>query len=120
MKKWDTENILIEKICTALNCIDARTAKKHLYFIRATIDLKLPALAEIIASSPTPSANFSFSPGLSSLAILALLWKKVLEITQERFGTLESVSLESVLWIFPGFETWKNFNRSCMLQTVPP
>lgn len=120
MEKWDTEAGLIEKACMELDCIDARTAKKHLHFVRSTIDLKLPALAGIIAASPTRSANYSFPPGNSPLNILFLLWNKVLEITQERFGTLSSLSLAPILWVFPGFETWKNSNRSCILQTGPP
>lgn len=119
-EKWDTENTLIEKTCTELNCIDARTAKKHLRFVRSTIDAKLPAIAEIIATSPNPSVNFSFPPGLSPLTILSLLWNIVLSIIKERSGTIATLAIERVLWIFPGFETWENFNRSCIMQTSPP
>lgn len=115
-----TENSLIEKVCMELNCIDARTAKKHLQFVRETIARKHAALARIIASSPNPAANYAFPPELNSLDILALLWNTVLALTKELSGTIASLSLEGVLWISPGFEGWKNFNRSCMLQTVPP
>ena len=113
-KKQDKECGFINSVCESLGCIDPRTARKHVRCIRAAVDAKLPILAELLASTPGPSEGQSFPPGTNPIVVLALLWDRYLKVAQERFGSLIAASRRSLLWLGPGFESFRYFNRSCI------
>jgi hypothetical protein len=106
--------------CEALGCIDPRTARKHIRALNAAVDAKLPALAELNAFAPSSSDGSTFPPGMNPFVILCLLWDKFLQTAQERSGSLVALSLRSLLWLGPGFESWKFFNRSCIPIPASP
>jgi hypothetical protein len=106
--------------CEALGCVDPRTARKHLRFVRAAVEAKLPVLTELLASAPGPSEGQYFPPGTNPFAILCLLWDKFLKSAQELSGSLVAFSLRPLLWLGPGLELWRCFNRSCIPIPVPP
>jgi hypothetical protein len=108
------ENGFIDAVCESLGCIDPRTARKHLRYVRAAVDAKLPILAELLASTPGPSEGQAFPPGTNPFVILCLLWDNFLKAAQERSGSLVAASLRPLLWLGPGFESFRHFNRSCI------
>ena len=110
----------IDAACEALGCIDPRTARKHVRFIRAAVEAKLPVLTELLASAPGPSEGQSFPPGTNPFSILCLLWDKFLKAAQELSGSLVALSLRPLLWLGPGLESWRRFNRPCIPIAVPP
>jgi hypothetical protein len=110
----------IEAACEALGCVDPRTARKHIRFVRSACQAKLPALTELLASASGPSEGPSFPPGTTPLVILCLLWDKFLKSAQELSGSLVALSLRPLLWLGPGLETWRRFNRSCIPIAQPP
>jgi hypothetical protein len=114
----DADPGFIDAACEALGCIDARTARKHVRFIRAAVKAKLPVLAELLARGP--SEGPAFSPGTNPLVILCLLWDKFLKAAQELSGSLAALTLRPLLWLGPGLESWRRFNRSCIPIAVPP
>jgi hypothetical protein len=103
-----------EAACAALGCIDPRTARKHVRTIRAVVDAKLPILAELLASAPGPSEGQTFPPGTNPFVILRRLWDRYLKAAQERSGSVVSAALRFLLWLGPGFESFRLFNRSCI------
>jgi len=107
-----------EAACEALGCVDPRTARKHVRFVRAACEAKLPVLAEVLASGP--SEGPSFPPGTNPFVILYLLWDKFLKTAQELSGSLVALSLRSLLWLGPGLESWRRFNRLCIPIAQPP
>lgn len=100
--------------CEALGCIDPRTARKHISALRAAANAKLPILAELLVSTPAPSDSPAFPPGTKPFAVLSLLWNRFLKTAQELSGSLAAASLEPLLWLGPGFESFRHFNRSCI------
>lgn len=116
----DSDLGFIEAACEALSCIDVRTARKHLRYVRATVEAKLPFLAELLAFSPGPSEGQPFPPGTSPLLILCMLWDAFLKNAQELSGSLVALSLRPLLWLGPGLESWSRFNRSCISIAQPP
>jgi hypothetical protein len=109
-----------EAACAALGCLDPRTAGKHVRYVRAAAQAKLPVLAELLASAPGPSEGLSFPPDTNPLAILCLLWDTFLKTARERSGSLATLALRPLLWLGPGLEAWKRFNRSCIPIPQPP
>jgi len=107
-----------EAACKALGCVDPRTARKHVRFVRAACQAKLAVLAEVLASGP--SEGPSFPPGTNPLVILYLLWDTFLKTAQELSGSLVALSLRPLLWLGPGLESWRRFNRSCIPIAQPP
>lgn len=105
---------LTDVACAALGCVDPRTARKHIRALRAAAVAKLPALAELSAAAPGTAGGPDFLPGTNPFVILCLLWDKFLQTAQERSGSLVALSLRPLLWLGPGFESWKTFNRSCI------
>ncbi|MCJ7612554.1 MAG: hypothetical protein MUP19_09850 [Candidatus Aminicenantes bacterium] len=110
----------IDAACEALGCIDPRTARKHVRFIRAAVEAKLPVLAELLAFVSGPSEGPAFPPGTNPFMILCLLWDKFLKAAQELSGSLVALTLRPILWLGPGPESWRRFNRSCIPIAVPP
>jgi hypothetical protein len=106
--------------CAALGCLDPRTARKHIRYVCAAVEAKLPVLAELLASAPGPSEGLSFPPGTNPFAILCLLWEEFLKAAQELSGSLAAFSLRPLLWLGPGLESWRRFNRSCIPIAQPP
>jgi len=106
--------------CSALGCVDPRTARKHIHALRAAAAAKLPALAEFSAAAPGTAGGPDFLPGMNPFVILDLLWDKFLRSAQERSGSLIALSLQPLLWLGPGFESWKIFHRSCIPISAPP
>lgn len=104
--------------CEALGCVDQRTARKHVRFVRAACDAKLPALTELLACAPWEVV--SFPPGTGPLAILCLLWDAFLKSARDLSGSLIALSLRPLLWLSPGLESWRCFNRSCIPVAQPP
>ena len=100
--------------CEALGCIDPRTARKHISGLRAAVDAKLPILAELLVSTPAPIDSAAFPPGTKPFVILIHLWDRFLKAAQELSGSLAAASLEKLLWLGPGFESFRHFNRSCI------
>jgi len=100
--------------CDALGCIDPRTARKHISGLRAAVNAKLPLLAELLVSTPALSASPAFPPGTNPFVVLILLWDGFLKTAQELSGTLAAACLEKLLWLGPGFESFRHFNRSCI------
>ena len=100
--------------CEALGCVDPRTALKHIRSLRAAVDARLPILAELLASLPGPSEGPVFPPGTNPFAILCLFWRRFLKAAQELSGSLVVASLGPLLWLGPGFESFRHFNRSCI------
>ena len=106
--------------CDALGCIDPRTARKHIRAFRAAAGAKLPALAELLTVAPGQSEGPSFPPDTKPFVILCLLWDRFLKAAQERSGFFVAASLGPLLWLGPGFESWRFFNRSCIPISGPP
>jgi hypothetical protein len=103
---------LTEDACEVLGCIDPRTARKHIRALCAAVDAKLPVIAELSASAPGPAP--AFPPGTNPFVILALLWDRFLETARGLSGSKVSESLRPLLWLGPGFQTFRLFNRSCI------
>ncbi len=103
---------LTEDACEALGCIDPRTARKHIKALYATVDAKLPILAELSASAPGPAP--AFPPGMNPFVILRLLWDRFLETARCLSGSTVSEALRPLLWLGPGLQTFRLFNRSCI------
>jgi len=116
----ERESGFTEKACEALGCIDPRTARKHISALRAATNAKLPLLAELLASAPTPSDSPAFPPGTNPFVILCILWDRFLKTAQELSGSLAAASLEPLLWLGPGFESFRHFNRSCIPIPASP
>ena len=110
----------IEAGCEALCCLDVRTARKHIRFVRAAVEAKLPFIAELMAFSPGPSEGSPFPPGANPFLILCMLWDTFLKNAQELSGSLVALSLRPLLWLGPGLESWRPFNRSCIPIAQPP
>lgn len=106
--------------CGALGCVDPRTARKHIHYVRNAVEAKLPAIAELLAFSHGPSEAPAFPPGTNPFVILSLLWDKFLKTAQELSGSLAALSLRALLWLAPGLESWRCFNRSCIPVPMPP
>ena len=104
--------------CAALGCLDPRTARKHIRYVCAAVEAKLPVLAELLASGP--SEGPSFPPGTNPCVTLCLLWDTFLKAAQELSGSLAAFSLRPLLWLGPGLESWRRFNRSCIPIAKPP
>jgi hypothetical protein len=100
--------------CEALGCIDPRTARKHISALRAAVNAKLPILAELLVSTPAPSDSPVFPPGTNPFVVLTLLWERFLKTARELTGSMAAASLEKLLWLGPGFESFRHFNRSCI------
>lgn len=101
-----------EAACAALGCFDPRTARKHIRALGDTVTAKLPILAELSASAPgSPPA---FPPGTNAFVILGLLWNQFLRTARGLSGSQVADSLRPLLWLGPGFESWRHFNRSCI------
>jgi len=111
---------LTDAACAALGCVDPRTARKHIRALRAAADAKLPALAELSAAAPGTAEGPDFLPGTNPFVIVGLLWDKFLRVAQQRSGSLAALSLRPLLWLGPGFESWKIFHRSCIPIQEPP
>ena len=103
-----------EAACTALGCIDPRTARKHIRALSAAVDAKLPIVAELIASAPIPSESPTFPPGTNLFVILCLLWDQFITGQRELSGFSASAPLRRLLWLGPGFERFSVFNRPCI------
>lgn len=106
--------------CDALGCLDPRTARKHIRFVRAACEAKLPVLAEVLAFASGPSEGPAFAPDTNPFVILCLLWDKFLKSAQELSGSLVALSLRPFLWLGPGLESWRRFNRLCIPIAQPP
>jgi len=117
-EKQNNASALADAACEALGCIDPRTARKHLRHVRAACDAKLPVLAGFLAVAPDQTEGPTFPPGTNIFVILSLLWKKFLDVERELSGSLSAASLVPLLWLGPGFETWRQFNRSCIPITA--
>jgi hypothetical protein len=113
-EKQNNTSALADAACEALGCIDPRTARKHLRHVRAACDAKLSVLAGFLAAAPGQAEGPAFPPGTNIFVILRLLWKRFLTTVRELSGSLAAVSLAPLLWLGPGFETWRQFNRSCI------
>jgi hypothetical protein len=109
-----------EAACAALGCLDPRTARKHVRYVCAAVEAKLTVLAELLASAPGPCEGLSFPPGTNPFAILCLLWEEFLKAAQELSGSLAALALKPLLWLGPGLESWRRFNRSCIPIAQPP
>jgi hypothetical protein len=109
-----------EAACAALGCLDPRTARKHVRYVRAAVEAKLAVLAELLASAPGPSEGPAFPPGTNPYVILCLLWDKFLKAALKLSGSFAAYSLKPLLWLGPGIETWRRFNRSCIPIGEPP
>jgi hypothetical protein len=114
VKGRDRESGFINSVCESLGCIDPRTARKHVRSTRAACNAKLPILAELLASTPGPSEGQAFPPGTNPFVILRRLWDRYLKAAQERSGSVVAASLRPLLWLGPGFESFRHFNRSCI------
>ena len=109
---------LTEDACEALGCIDPRTARKHIHALCAAADAKLPILAELCAGAPGPDPVFP--PGTNPFVILALLWDRFLATARGHSGSTVSEALRPLLWLGPGLQTFRLFNRSCIpIQSWP-
>ncbi len=104
--------------CAALGCLDSRTARKHIRYVCAAVEAKLPVLAELLASGR--SEGPSFAPGTNPCVTLCLLWDTFLKTAQELSGSLVALSLRPLLWLGPSLEFWRRFNRSCIPIAQPP
>lgn len=104
--------------CAALGCLDSRTARKHIRYVCAAVEAKLPVLAELLASGR--SEGPSFAPGTNPCVTLCLLWDTFLKAAQELSGSRAAFSLRPLLWLGPGLESWRRFNRSCIPIAQPP
>ena len=113
-EEQDDSSGLTDLACEALGCIDPRTARKHLCYVRAACDAKLPVLAGFLAAAPGQAEGPAFPPGTNRFVILSLLWKRFHITVREFSGFLAAASLTPFLWLGPGFETWQQFNRSCI------
>ncbi len=109
-----------DAVCQALSCLDPRTARKHIRFVRAAVKAKLPVLSELLASAPAPCEGQSFAPGSNPSQILCLLWDTFLRSAQRISGSLVALCLRPLLWLGPGLESWRRFNRSCIPSAQPP
>ncbi len=107
-----------EAACAALGCLDPRTARKHIRYVCAAVEAKLPVLAELLASGR--SEGPSFAPGTNPCVTLCLLWDTFLKTAQELSGSLVALSLRPLLWLGPSLEFWRRFNRSCIPIAQPP
>jgi hypothetical protein len=117
-RRRDSDSGFIDGACEALCCVDPRTARKHIRFVRAAVEAKLPVLAELLAFGR--SEGPSFSPGTNPCVTLCLLWEEFLKAAQELSGSLAAFSLMPLLWLGPGLESWRRFNRSCIPIAQPP
>ncbi len=108
------ERGFIDRACDALGCIDPRTARKHILSIRASVAATLPILADQVAGAPDPPEGQVFPPSASAFTILRRLWDRFLAVIQARSGSYVALMLAAVLWLFPGLESWRIFNRSCI------
>lgn len=104
----------IDLACAALGCIDTRTARKHIAGLRGNVNAKLPILAELGASVPGSTGSPAFLPGTNPFVMLNLLWDGLLTATVELSGSLAAAALKPILWLGPGFESFRHFNRSCI------
>ena len=108
----EVDPVSTEAACEALGCIDPRTARKHIRALVVAVEAKLPILAELVALAPGPTV--AFFPGTNPFVILALLWERFLATVQGLSGTSVSETLLPLLWLGPGFQTFRLFNRSCI------
>jgi hypothetical protein len=116
----DNSSRLTDAACEALGCIDPRTARKHLRHVCAACNAKLPILAALLASAPDQAEGPAFSPGTNPFVILCMLWKRFLSAVRGLSGSLAAASFAPFLWLGPGFETWQQFNRSCIPVAEAP
>jgi len=110
----DTAPGFTNEACAALGCIDPRTARKHINALRSSVAAKLPILAELGAAAPSSTESHAFLPGTNPFVILNLLWDGFLKATVELSGSLAAVAIKPILWLSPGFESFRYFNRSCI------
>jgi len=110
----DTAPGFIGAACKALGCIDPRTARKHVAALRDVVDAKLPILAELGVAIPASTESQGFLPGTNPFVMLRLLWDNLIKSTQELSGSLAAEALKPILWLGPGFESFRYFNRSCI------
>lgn len=103
-----------EAACTALGCVDPRTARKHIRALGAAVGVKVPILAELLAATPSQSKSPAFSPGTNLFVILGLLWKSFIGSKRELLGSSVAAALQPLLWLGPGLEYFRLFNRSCI------
>lgn len=101
-----------EAACAALGCVDPRTARKHIRAVGAAVDAKLPILAELSASAS--GSTPAFPPGTNAFVILGLLWDCFLKTARLLSGSQIADSLRPLLWLGPGFQSFRLFNRSCI------
>ena len=116
----DNSSGLADAACEALGCIDPRTARKYLRHACTACNAKLPILAGFLAAAPGQAEGPAFPPGTNIFVILSLLWKRFLNTVREISGSLVAASLAPLLWLGPGFETWRQFNRSCIPIPASP
>jgi len=68
----------------------------------------------LIASSPSQSESQAYAPGTNLFAILSLVWKDFLVLEREISGSIAATALRPLLWLGPGLEYFRLFNRSCI------
>jgi hypothetical protein len=79
---------------------------------------KLPILAELGAGAPGPVP--AFAPGTNAFVVLGLLWDCFIASARGLSGSTVADSLRPLLWLGPGFQTFRLFNRSCVPVPEPP
>lgn len=110
----DRDSGFTDAACAALCCIDPRTARKHIKALDSAVDAKLPILAEMVAAAPCQSESPAFPPGTNPFVILKLLWDRFLATARGLSGSRISEALRPLLWLGPGLQTFRLFNRSCI------
>lgn len=96
----DGIRIGVDDACAALGCIDPRTARKHIRYVRQAVQLKLGFLARILSGSQgTPFVI----PEANSMLRLLAFWAALLETVTGLFGSIVSISAAPLLWLTPSF-----------------
>jgi hypothetical protein len=96
----DKYRISVDEACAALGCIDPRTARKHIRYVRQSTQDKLGWLAH--ALSVTKGVPF-VAPASNSLFRLSVFWTVFLETVTGLFGASVSRAVGPLLRLTPDF-----------------
>ncbi len=116
----DPGTLALDPACTALGCIDSRTARKHINAIYAAVREKLPVLADILAAQPCTPEKPPIPPDTPLLVLLYILWASVLDVVTALGGSSAARAVRPLVWLTIPLSAWRFFNRSCIPIPVPP
>jgi hypothetical protein len=92
----------LEQVCDALGCIDLRTARKHLRFVKAAAEGLATLTGRLASTLEQCPSVIMVPPGTGPFRTLELVWSRFLMAARSTFGSDMSQRLGHLLWQAPG------------------